>query len=319
MNSEILRRISTVSVEEKALLEGNKLNKELYTNEDPFVIDSRRMLDKGKLIDIRPHTRFVDFPAHKHNYIEITYMYSGRTRHVVNGEKVIDLNTGELLMFDQSTYHSIERAEENDIAINFIVLPQFFDYALGLIGSDNILGEFLINNLRNKKDSIGYLHFKVSDIITIQNIMENLIVSLLNHEPNYKQINQITMGLLFLQLLNYTERLDTSRNVAGANLLVLEVLREIEENYKNANLTNIAKRHKVSLAYISKMMRKTTGLSYKELLQEKRLSKSASLLLSTKRSISDIIESVGYTNSSYFFKLFKGRYGVSPREFRQEH
>ena len=39
----------------------------------------------------------------------------------------------------------MERAGEEDVGVNFIVLPQFFDVALNLIGTDNVLGKFLLS------------------------------------------------------------------------------------------------------------------------------------------------------------------------------
>ena len=73
IEQNLLEHLRKISEEERLLLEGEKnVQKSLYTNEPDFVVDSRKMLAWGKLIDIRPHTRFVHFPAHKHNYIEMT-------------------------------------------------------------------------------------------------------------------------------------------------------------------------------------------------------------------------------------------------------
>ena len=57
-------------------------------------------------------------------------------------------------------------------------------------------------------------------------------------------------------------------------------------------------------------------MSDKELLQKKRLNKAVQLLVETKLSVSNIIAGVGYDNASYFFRIFKERYGMSPKEYR---
>ena len=75
MNKELLEQLKMISDEEQAILDGkNDIQKELYTSQKDFIIDSKKMLEKGKLIDIRPHTRFVHFPKHRHNYVEIIYI-----------------------------------------------------------------------------------------------------------------------------------------------------------------------------------------------------------------------------------------------------
>ena len=80
MNQELLDKLKVISPEEEQILAGEtEVQKSIYTAADDFIVDGSQMLDAGKLIDIRPHTRFVHFPRHKHNYIEIIYMCSGTT------------------------------------------------------------------------------------------------------------------------------------------------------------------------------------------------------------------------------------------------
>ena len=75
------------------------------------------------------------------------------------------------------------------------------------------------------------LHFEVSDILPIQNLIENLIWTLVQHQPNSRSMNQLTMGLLFLHLADYTDKLK-SVPIFEKQQLMLQVLRFIEENYK---------------------------------------------------------------------------------------
>ena len=83
------------------------------------VVTNSKILKDGKLIAVRPHTRFVHFPEHSHDYVEIVYMCSGSTTHIVNGDTV-NLKKGELLFLCQSAKQEILPASENDIAVNFI-------------------------------------------------------------------------------------------------------------------------------------------------------------------------------------------------------
>ena len=75
MRQELLEELRQITEEEREILSGEaKVDRERYTQAEEFVIDSRKMLEKGRLIDVRTHTRFVRFPRHRHNYIEIIYM-----------------------------------------------------------------------------------------------------------------------------------------------------------------------------------------------------------------------------------------------------
>ena len=183
-------------------------------NEKDFIIDSKKMLEKGKLIDIRPHTRFVHFPKHRHNYVEIIYMCSGSTTHIINGHNTVKLETGELLFLNQNATQEILPAGENDVAVNFIVLPEFFDRAFLMMEDESVLQDFLVGSLKENSGLVDYLHFQVKDVLPVQNLVENMIYSLVNKQPGYRNINQTTMGLLFILLQHQSDKIkrDDSSN-----------------------------------------------------------------------------------------------------------
>ena len=56
MDECLLRRLKEITEEERAILSGqNGIQRERYTTGRDFVVDSEKMLEKGKLIEIRPH------------------------------------------------------------------------------------------------------------------------------------------------------------------------------------------------------------------------------------------------------------------------
>lgn len=317
MNIELLSRLSAITPEEQRLLAGQQLDKKVYTSSNQFVIESDKLLESGKMISIRPHTRFVDFPPHAHNYVELMYMCSGSTIHMINDALPLTLQAGELLFLNQHVSHAIKCADVGDVAVNFIVMPQFFDTAIEMIGVDNLLGQFLLSSLQKEEGGLGFLHFKVSDILPVQHLVENMIWGIVEHQANNRKISQVTMALLFLQLLNYTERMQTTVESKNTHTLVVEALREIEENYKDANLSGVAQRYKVSVAYLSHLIKETTGVTFKTLLQQKRLAKAKQLLLTTGLAVGEIIAAVGYENTSYFYRIFKQEYGMAPSDYRK--
>ncbi len=316
MNEKLLKQLKVITNEEREILSGRKeINRSIYMQQDTTRIDSTLLLEKGKLITLRPHTRFVHFPKHTHNYVEMVYMCSGKTRHRIN-ENEVTLEKGEILLLSQNATQEIFPAGENDIAVNFIILPQFFDVAINLIGEEkNDLRDFLINTLRNDKSSGGYLHFKVADILPIQNLIENLIWTLTNHQINKRSINQITMGLLFLQLVNHTEALSTHPGVENQNLM-LNIMRYIEENYVCGSLEEAAELLCCNIYFLSRYIKKEMGKTFTQLMQQKRLNQAGFLLRTTSKKVIDICQSVGYENASYFHRIFREYYGMSPRKYR---
>ena len=72
------------------------------------------------------------------------------------------------------------------------------------------------------------------------------------------------------------------------------------------------------IPWLSRAIKRLLGRTYKELLQIKRLNQAAFLLQSTRLPITDICAAVGYDNTSYFHRVFRRRYGKSPKEYRSE-
>ena len=313
MQQSILDRLSAVTGEEREILSGRMaIDRSLYMDGSRDVISGEKLLEKGKLLAIRPHTRFVAFPEHTHDYVEMVYMCTGATCHTVNGTPVL-LQKGELLMLGQNARQSIEAAGEGDLAVNFIVRPAFFSGTLPFLGEEETpLRRFLVSCLTGESET-GYLLFHVADILPIQNLIENLLYTLLEDAPNKRGILQMTMGLLFAQLVNHTQALQFGTQEQNA---VVSVLRYLEEHYRDGSLTDIAGRLHYELPSLSRLIRQKTGRTYTELLQEKRLSQAAWLLRNTERKVDEIANAVGYENISYFHRLFSARYGLSPRSYR---
>lgn len=319
MNQEMVERLSVITREEQDILRGNReIDRTLYMDRGDMVIDSRKLLHAGKMITIRPHTRFVHFPAHTHNYVEVIYMCQGHTTHIVDGNRV-ELKAGELLFLNQHATQEILPAGRDDIGVNFIILPEFFDTAFRMMGEEeNLLREFLVGCLCDDTRYDRYLHFQVSDVLPIQNLMENMVWSLLNEQPGKRSINQATMGLVLLHLMHYTGRLRMSPD-SGQSLeqkLTFQVLRYIEEHYREGTLAELAGIMGYDVYCLSRMIKQVLGRNYKELLQVKHLNQAAFLLQNTGMNIVDISVAVGYDNTSYFHRIFKGYYGQSPREYR---
>ena len=236
----IIADLSRITEEEQAILYGKtEVEKERYSSGQKFVMDAGKLLERGKLIDIRPHTRFIRFPAHSHNYVEMIYMCQGSTVHTINGDR-IELKTGELLILNQNAVQEIEPAGRDDIAVNFLILPEFFDQTLRMIGAEeNQLKDFVVGCLKSGEVPLCYLHYRIADVLPVQNLIENLVWTLLHHQSNKRSINQITMGLLFLQLMNYTERVQVGEQYFEQEML-LGVYRYIEEHYREGSLSELA-------------------------------------------------------------------------------
>lgn len=316
MNKEIVAYLQGITAEEQAILAGRTaIDRDIYMQGKSNTVNAKKLLSAGKLITIRPHTRFIHFPEHTHDYVEVVYMCTGQTTHIVDG-KQIKLEQGDLLFLSQSTTHEVCKAGEGDVAVNFIVLPDFFATTLTAIGEEETpLRKFLVDCLCGQNAGLGYLHFRVSGIQPIQNLVENLLWTLLRETSNKRKISQMTMALLFLQLMGHTDTLVSDGQEDAA---AFQVLRYVETNYAHGSLAEIAGMLHYDISWLSREIKQKTGKTYTQLVQEKRLAQAAFLLKNTDRNVADISIAIGYENISYFHRIFTDAYGMSPRHYRMQ-
>ncbi len=315
MNEEILAHLKGITPEEQAILDGRTtIDRDLYMQGQGSVINAKKLLSAGKLITVRPHTRFIHFPEHRHDYVEVVYMCSGETTQIVGGKK-LKLRQGELLFLSQSVTHEVCRAGERDIAVNFIVLPDFFEAPLAALGEEETpLRRFMVDCLCGQNTGPGYLHFDISGVQPIQNLVENLLWTLLEETPHKRKVSQMTMALLFLQLTGHTETLLADQE----DTALLRVLRYIETDYAHGSFSQIAAQLHYNESWLSRKIKEQTDKTFTQLVQEKRLAQAAFLLKNTTRNVADISTAVGYENVSYFHRIFAASYGKSPKHYRDE-
>ena len=318
MRQDILDRLTVITEEEQEILDGQKsVRKDRYTLQEDFIIDSSRLLRKGQLIMIRPHTRFIHFPKHRHNYVEMVYMCTGTTTHIINGTKTITLKEGDLLFLNQYATQEILPAGERDMAVNFIILPEFFDRTLPMMERENILRDFLVSSLSQNTALTSYLHFRAKEIVPVQNLIENMIWTLLSDRKRINTLTQMTMGLIFMNLSAFADTINQDGPDQYEQNIVFTVLKYIEMHYKDGTLAQINAELKQPAYYISRLLKKHTDDHFKGLLQQRKLQQAGWLLANTSLPVEDIIGAVGYDNSSYFYRKFKEKYGVSPKEYRR--
>ncbi len=315
---ELLLEMKKISKEEKNILAGGTPDRTLYTDKNGFYIDSGKLLSAGRYIAVRPHTRFADFPLHSHNFVEIMYVASGEIVHTIDNKELC-MHTGDILFMNQHVRHAVKKAGGDDIGINFIILPEFFDIPLTMLKEDkeNVLADFLIGTFRVNAVRPQYLLFKTGRNNRIENLMENIISSVLSGEKGSENINQITMGLVFLHLINSIETIDKNSMQDYHDIIADAALSYIDRNYKTANLAEFAESMHQSVPNTSKIIKKSTGHTFSEILQRKRFAKAVSFLTDTVMPAAEIMNAVGYESSSYFYRTFRKKYGMSPKEYRR--
>ncbi|MGA5688646.1 helix-turn-helix domain-containing protein [Cytobacillus pseudoceanisediminis] len=128
----------------------------------------------------------------------------------------------------------------------------------------------------------------------------------------YQVINEM---ISFISFVFETIRSDKKLKLE----LTDRVLFFIETNYWDPKVTleRAAEYADRNPNYISSMLAKKCGKSFRELLNETRIRQSAKLLMESEISIKEIASVCGFRNQQYFNKVFSKIKGMPPNQFRK--
>lgn len=100
--------------------------------------------------------------------------------------------------------------------------------------------------------------------------------------------------------------------------VIYKAIDYMKRNYPNKlTLEETAAHINLSPSYFSKVFKEELGCSFNTYLNELRIERSKSILLSGSASIVEICDLVGFEDQSYFTKVFKKITGVTPGRYRE--
>jgi YesN/AraC family two-component response regulator len=102
-------------------------------------------------------------------------------------------------------------------------------------------------------------------------------------------------------------------------VLIKEILSYIENNIRTASLEELSTKFYFHPNYLSSLIKHQTGLSYSTWLTTYRIKHAKNYLTQTNLSIQEILGKIGYSDKTYFFKLFKTQVGMTPGEYRKQN
>ena len=105
---------------------------------------------------------------------------------------------------------------------------------------------------------------------------------------------------------------------AEENPIIKKVCAYVDQNLSaEISLESASEYAGVSSFYLSKLFKEEKGETFVNYISDKRLEKSCQLLAQTELSIKEITASVGYNDQNYYSRIFKSKYGISPKEYRK--
>ena len=132
-------------------------------------------------------------------------------------------------------------------------------------------------------------------------------------DPDKRAALLSSYGNLIVRYMNVSHTAHPKNRVAEA------IEQSILQNYANAsfNLEELLRSMPYCYDYLCKLFRQETGMTPNKYLNSLRLQSAADMLCSVYRSnsITEVAHLCGFRDPLYFSRMFKKRYGVSPKEY----
>lgn len=284
---------------------------------DPMLLNDRHFF-KNKDIYVSKHNRYAKYPKHTHQFLELNYMYSGSCVQHIDG-KEITLNSGDVVLLNVGSSHSLEALGDDDILINILFRNKsiHLDLLDKLYDSDSVLFNFLMNTSTNDQTVPLYILFRKHGNKSAIQIIDTILDEYFFSQKFSNQIISSYLPILLITLVrDYQSEIVNKSKQRLNDPVILTVLKDIEKGYATVSLQSVAKELNYNRYYLSNLIKKKTGKTFTELLNQQKLLQAQLLITSTKVPISQIIRQVGFSNKNYFYSKYRQKYGQLPTDVR---
>ncbi|MBR3965818.1 MAG: helix-turn-helix domain-containing protein [Clostridia bacterium] len=243
------------------------------------------------------------YPFHRHDFYEIEWIVRGSTRHEINGE-IRTENVGTVFSMSPLDFHRyefIDRPTIHIINIDYKNAPKAIQHILGKV-------EFpLVGHM--SEELLCDVEFYFGELYKLMN----------ETEGNFLSDRIIGYTLIILSKIFGCSESKTSVSSSSGYFHIRRAMEYIDKHYSShLSLDSVATAVAVSSCHLSKLFRKTCGVSFVEYLTEYRVGKAQELLLESNKSVAEIADSCGFGSFSAFSRSFKQISGCSPIEYRKK-
>ena len=256
-------------------------------------------------------------PLHIHMEYELNYLEnaSGVLRMV--GDSIEEIGNLDLVLIPAGTKHTYVNHTCNQSDVREVTIR--FSRSL----FDSLINKRHFKSIKDMFDNAtSGLVFSPEMIVSLQQDLR----SLSNDEKldSFHNLLRLIAVLKSLSLDNKAKRLNVEDIVQNTKDFRSDRLNSImsflHENYQRSiSLSEVASLISMSEASLTRFLKKWTGKTFIDNLNDIRLSESASRLIETSDSISEICYKCGFNNLSNFNRVFKRRKGCTPTEYREKY
>ena len=263
------------------------------------------------VVDLKYIKKYLpDDPLHTLTYYDITLITEGEGFFRIDDANH-QVKAGDVLF---SLPHRLRAWDTGRIANGYALIFEE-EFLLSFFNDPYFIGNisYFRRNNRNIKLSLSATESE-SVRVLIQQIKQEI--------DGYTVKNKHILRALLYQALMYLDRIFTEQNPAlqntGHPACADRFLKMVDAGFhKNHTVRYYAEKLHLTPGYLNELVKKETGVSAKQSIQNKLLAESKKLLLYSDLTVLEISERLAFESPSYFIRFFRKQAGCTPMQFRK--
>lgn len=259
-------------------------------------------------------------PFHRHDFIYFNYAYENDYAALSDIEgNLVRVRQGECYIGQPYSGYALRSIPDVTSTIVGVLIKKevFFRSFMDTFASDNTLFHFFLDPEKDRY-SDKFLHFSFAGEAKIRPLLEIMIQEYANKKSDSQEIlTSLAMTLYLLVARTYKKDKNLNTNVVKDenDSLLKSMLEYIDNHFKEVSLKELSSAFSYNPNYISSFLHEKTGKTFSEILLDKKMDHALILMKGTDLSNEEIAEALGYTSTTNFYKAFKKKFGLSPREY----
>lgn len=269
---------------------------------------------KGQKVAVCKHTPGHIGRYHTHEFFEINYVQKGNCINLVEDDNIL-MNEGDMIIIHPGAFHNLYTSPEC-IVYNFLIDKKWLcSELISLVLQDGPVFGFL--NSAGNEDFYKYLVYaapnsKTRVICAAEKVIERSNAAV---ACKYLLVESAILECLS-EICENQNNTYLSHGRGKSSHIMIDMLSYIAENCATVDLDQMSERYYYSKTHICRLFLKNTKKSFNNTLMDMKIGRACSMLENTNMTVEEIARAVGYDSVEYFYRLFKKKTGMTPKEFK---
>lgn len=286
-----------------------------HTKKVPHIL-TQEMLHMESNIVVIKHCRYLPPRLHTHEFFELFYVAAGECVHTCHSRDY-HLQKGDFCLWEFNAPHEICSYSDNFIGINILIRRKSFDSIFfELLSEQSILSNYFKNILYGNTNH-PMIIFRTCDDLLMLYYIYLIYDEFCQKKPYHQYMLSNYLNTILIHLLRFHISNVITAPAMALDQRPLEILEYIQNNYHSISLQDVCRHFNYSPSYLSRLIKKSFGLSFSQIIGKKRMEKACWLLEETNMTISEIAAQINCSDASHFCRIFAREYQMTPMKYRE--